>query len=430
MAGVSLVGSLPPGVAVIAVGSELLALGRADTNSPQIAAAMQRHGLAVRFTTVVGDDLDDLTDAVRHALARAELVVCTGGLGPTDDDRTRDVAAAVLGVPMHEEAEVLAGIRERFGRRGLTMPEINRRQAMVPSGATIVPNERGTAPGLWIPAGDRAMLLLPGPPREMVPMLEHALSMHVAPRWGGGRIRQRALVVAGRSESWVDERAQPVYGPWRDEPLPIATTILASLGTVELHLSCHGADDAALTRRLDAAVAALDAVLGDDVVNLDGRSLERTVGELLAARGWRVALAESCTGGLVTTRLTDVAGSSAWVDRAVVSYSNAAKVEALGVPEALLATHGAVSEPVAAAMAEGVRARAGVDVAVAITGIAGPGGGTAEKPVGLVCFAITGARGTEVRTSRLAGDRAVVRSLAATTALDLLRRYLRASDRP
>lgn len=430
MAGVSAAAAAPAGVAVIAVGSELLTLGRADTNSPHIVAAMQRHGLAVRFTTVVGDDLGDLTAAVRHALARADLVVCTGGLGPTDDDRTRDVAAAVLGLPMLEDAGVLAGIRERFGRRGLTMPDINRRQAQVPAGAAVVPNERGTAPGLWIPAGDRAMLLLPGPPREMVPMLEDALSTHVTPRWGGGLIRQRALVVAGRSESWVDERAQPIYAPWRDEPLPITTTILASLGTVELHLSCHGGDAGALTHRLDAAAAALAAALGDDVVNDDGRSLERTVGDLLGARGWRVALAESCTGGLVTTRLTDVAGSSAWVDRAVVSYSNAAKVDALGVPDALLATHGAVSEPVAAAMAEGVRARAGVDVAVAITGIAGPGGGSEEKPVGLVCFAVTGGRGTVVRTSRFTGDRHVVRSLAATTALDLLRRYVRASDAP
>jgi len=428
MAGVSGEASAPARVAVVAVGSELLGLGRVDTNSPHIAAAVQQHGLAVSFTTVVGDDLDDLTDVLRHALTRADLVVCTGGLGPTDDDRTRDVAAAVVGVPMHEDAGVLALIRDRFRRRNLAMPEINRRQAMVPEGATILPNERGTAPGLWIPAGRRAVLLLPGPPREMAPMLAHALAVHVVPRWGGGLTRQRALVVAGRSESWVDERAQPIYGPWRHEPLPITTTILASLGTVELHLSCHGADEVALARRLDAAVDTLDAALGADVVNRDGRSLERTVGDLLAARGWRVALAESCTGGLVSTRLTDVAGSSAYVDRAVVSYSNAAKIEALGVPASLIASHGAVSEPVAAAMAEGVRARAGVDVAVAITGIAGPGGGSPEKPVGLVCFAVAGARGLEVRTSHLTGDRAVIRSLAATTALDMLRRYILASD--
>lgn len=418
----------PARVAVVAVGSELLTLGRIDTNSPHIGAAVQRAGLAVCCTTVVGDDLDDLSDALRHGLARADLVICTGGLGPTDDDRTRDAAASVVGVTMHEDAGVLAAIRERFGRRGLTMPEINRRQAMVPAGATIVPNARGTAAGLWIPAGTQAVLLLPGPPREMAPMLEHALVAHVAPRWGGGVTAQRALVVAGRSESWVDERAQPIYGPWREEPLPITTTILASLGTVELHLSCHGADEAAMARRLEGAVRSLAEVLGADVVNRDGCSLEQTVGALLLARGWRVALAESCTGGLATTRLTDVAGSSAYVDRAIVSYSNASKVEALGVSEALLTAHGAVSEPVAAAMAEGVRRRAGVDVAVAITGIAGPGGGTAEKPVGLVCFAVAGAGGTEVRTSRFTGDRAVIRSLAATTALDLLRRFLLAGE--
>lgn len=420
----------PARVAVLAVGSELLALGRTDTNSPHIAAVVQQSGLHVIGTAVVGDDDGDLTDAIAHALARADLVVCTGGLGPTDDDRTRDIAAAVVGVPLHEDADVLAAIRDRFGRRGLTMPEINRRQAMVPAGATVVPNTRGTAPGLWLPAGERAILLLPGPPREMVPMLEHALAVHIVPRWGGGITARRALVVAGRSESWVDERVQPIYGPWRDEHLPVITTILASLGTVELHLSCHGHEEAALSARLESAVAALAAALGPDLVNRDGRSLEQTVGDLLVARRWRVALAESCTGGLVTTRLTDVAGSSVYVDRAVVSYSNAAKVDALGVPDALLAAHGAVSEAVAAAMAEGVLARSGVDVAVAVTGIAGPGGGTAEKPVGLVCFAVTGRRGTEVRTSRFTGDRAVIRSLAATSALDQLRRYIVAEDAP
>ena len=418
----------PARVAVVAVGSELLTLGRTDTNSPHICAAVQRAGLVISSTTVVGDDLDDLTDALRHGLARAELVICTGGLGPTDDDRTREAATTVVGLPMHEDAGVLVAIRERFGRRGLTMPEINRRQALVPAGATIVPNPRGTAPGLWIPAGPRAVLLLPGPPREMEPMLEHALVAHIAPRWGGGLTVQRALVVAGRSESWVDERAQPIYGPWRNETMPVSTTILASLGTIELHLSCHGDDAAAMARRLDAGVAALAEGLGADVVSRDGHSLEQTVGELLMARGWRVALAESCTGGLATTRLTEVAGSSAYVDRAVVSYSNAAKVEALGVPEALLAAHGAVSEAVAAAMAEGMRARAGVDVAVAITGIAGPGGATAEKPVGLVCFAVAGPRGTEVWTARFTGDRAVIRSLAATTALDQLRRFILAGE--
>lgn len=419
-----------PRVAIVAVGSELLALGRVDTNSPQIAAAVQGAGMAVVFTTIVGDDPDDLTTTLGHALSQADLVVCTGGLGPTDDDRTRDAVAAVIGRPMHEDASVLEALGERFRRRGLAMPDINRRQALVHDGATVVPNERGSAPGLWVPAGARAFLLLPGPPREMTPMLEHALARHVVPRWSGGVTVRRTVIVAGRSESWVDERAQPIYGPWGGDAVAVATTILASLGTVELHLSCHGADPALLAARLETAVASLAEAFGDDVVSCDGRSLEQTVGRLLVARGWRLALAESCTGGLVTTRLTDVAGASAYLDRAVVAYSNEAKMAALGVPAALLAEHGAVSEPVAAAMAEGVRARTATDVAVAVTGIAGPDGGTAAKPVGLVCFAVTGRGGTTVRTARLGGDRAVIRSLAATTALDMIRRYVMTGGEP
>lgn len=427
MVGVSVTGAAPARVAVIAVGSELLTLGRADTNSPYIAATVQQHGLSVLGTTVVGDDDDDLIDAISHALARADLVICTGGLGPTDDDRTREAAATVVGLPLSEDAALVAAIRERFGRRGLTMPEINRRQAQVPAGASIVANTSGTAPGLWIPSGRRAVLLLPGPPREMKPMLDQALVAHIVPRWGGARIVRRAMVIAGRSESWVDEQAQPIYGPWRSEPVPVQTTILASLGTVELHLSCQGPDQATLIARLDAAVAALATALGDDVVNVDGRSLEQTIGAALVARGWRLAVAESCTGGLVTTRLTDVPGASAYLDRTIVSYSNDAKIDALGVPESLIAMHGAVSEAVAGAMAEGVRTRSAVDVAVAVTGIAGPDGGTTEKPVGLVCFAVSGPRGTELRTSRFTGDRVVIRSVAATTALDLLRRYVLAA---
>ncbi len=419
--------SRPPVAAILAAGSELLLLGRADTNSPYIAGHLQRHGIAVAFTSVVTDEHDDLVAALRHALSRADLVVCTGGLGPTDDDRTRDVVAEVLGLTLHEDAAVVTAIRERFGRRGLTMPEINRRQAMVPAGGVVVPNTRGTAPGLWIRTGDQAVLLLPGPPREMMPMLEEALRAHVAPRFGGGVAVQRSVVLAGRSESWVDEKAQPIYGPWRDEPVPITTTILASLGSVELHLSAYGPDGGAIAARLDAAQAALVEVFGDDVVNTDGTSLEASVGGMLRTRGWTIAAAESCTGGLLTTRLTDVPGSSAYLDRSVVSYSNASKEALLGVPPALLQAHGAVSEPVAAAMADGLRARSGVTVTVAVTGIAGPDGGTPEKPVGLVCFAVSGPAGTEARTSRFTGDRAIIRALAATTALDLVRRYVRRS---
>ena len=414
----------PATAVIVAVGSELLNLGRTDTNSPYLAGVLQRHGLTVSYTTVVGDDWDDLVDALRHAHARADLVVCTGGLGPTDDDRTRDAAAHVLGLALREAPEIVTAIRARFQARGLAMPEINRRQALVPEGGRLLPNRGGTAPGLWIPAGERAVVLLPGPPREMQPMLEFAVTTYVAPRWGAGQTAQRSVMVGGRSESWVDERVQPVYAPWRREALPVHTTILASLGQVELHLTAHGPDLQALDAWLAGAVAALVAALGDDAVSGDGRSLEQVIGDLLRARGWRLAVAESCTGGLVTSRLTDVSGSSDYLDRAVVAYSNRAKIADLEVSPDLIAAHGAVSEPVAVAMAEGLRRRAGVEVAVAVTGIAGPGGGSAEKPVGTVCLAVAGARGAVVRTARFTGERIVIKALSASTVLDMLRRYL------
>lgn len=417
--------SAPAGTArVVAVGSELLTLGRSDTNSPYIAAQLQDVGLAVLSTTVVGDDPEPLTDAIDHAVTHADLVVCTGGLGPTADDRTRDVVAGVLGVPLDEDPAVVAVIRERFDRRGLVMPEINRRQALVPRGATVLSNAKGTAPGLWVPSPRGAVLLLPGPPREMSPLLAHAIDGFVVPMWGGQRARRRTIVVAGRSESWVDEQVQPIYGPWAEAALPISTTILASLGVIELHLSARGPDAALVDRRLDEAVETLAAALGGDVVSRDGTPLESAVGQALVRRGWRVALAESCTGGMVTARLTDVEGSSAYVDRTIVTYSNTAKVETVDVPEALLAEHGAVSEPVAAAMAEGVRGRARVDVGVAITGIAGPGGGSEAKPIGLVWFAVAGPGGVVTRRALFPGDRAAVRAFASSMALDLLRRYL------
>jgi nicotinamide-nucleotide amidase len=413
-----------PVAAVLAIGSELLELGRTDTNSPEIAAALQRHGFAVRFTAVVGDEIHALHEALRHALARADLVVCTGGLGPTDDDRTRDAVAAVLGLGLREDPAVVETIRARFATRQMVMPEINRRQAQVPFGASVLANTRGTAPGLWIPAGRDAVLLLPGPPREMRPMLDEALARHVVPRWGVTPARQRAIVIGGRSESWVDERLQPIYTPWLRETPAVATTILASLGVIEVHLSAAGGEAAALDDRLAAAVAALTEPLGDDVVSVDGRGLEEVVGAALRDRGWRIGVAESCTGGLITSRLTDIAGSSAYVDRSVVVYSNEAKVDLLRVPPALIAAHGAVSEAVAAAMAAGLRASSGVDLALSVTGIAGPGGGTTEKPVGTVCIAIDGPGGVEVRTSRFGGDRSVIKALSATTALDRVRRYL------
>lgn len=417
----------PARATVVAVGSELLGLGRIDTNSHHIADALAQHGIDVGATSVVGDDADELRAVLAFALSRCDLVFVTGGLGPTDDDVTREVVASHLGRSLHEDEAIVQAISRRFEQRGLVMPANNRRQARVPEGAVVLANPHGTAPGLWFPLGRQGVALLPGPPREMKPMFQGLLEAHVIPGWGGARVHRRHLVVAGRTESGVEARTQPLYSRWREAMPPISTTILASPGVIELHLSATG-DAAAVTPRLDAAADALADVLGTDLVSREGETLEAVTGALLRARGWRVGVAESCTGGLVTSRLTDVPGSSAWVERSAVCYSNAAKVAWLDVDAAVLAAEGAVSEPVAAAMAAGLRAHAGVEVAVAITGIAGPSGGSDAKPVGTVCLAVDGPLGAHALTCWFPGGRQQVKTFASGAAIDMLRRYLCGAD--
>lgn len=409
---------------IIAVGSELLTPSRLDTNSLFITERLNEIGIDVRAKAVVGDDVEDLMALFRQALGRANLVILTGGLGPTDDDVTRDAVAQVLQLRMRENGQVVERIRKRFESRKLQMPEINRRQAMVPDGATVLDNPNGTAPGLLIAAAGRRIVLLPGPPRELKPMFERLLAEHLAPEAGNRRFYRRVLRITGRTESHVEQAAQPFYREWRECGLPIDTTILAAFGQIELHLRvrAESADDA--QAMLDRAAHDLAGALGRDVYSDDGRTLEQVVGDMLAARGLWIAVAESCTGGLLASRLTDVPGSSRYVDRGVVAYSNRAKTELLGVPEDRIREHGAVSEPVAQAMASGVRERAAVDIGVAITGIAGPNGGSPEKPVGTVVIAVDGIGEPTVRTFRFPGDREQVRFQASQAALDLIRRRL------
>lgn len=409
--------------AILAIGSELLTSSRLDTNSLFITSALNEIGIEVFFKSVVGDDRQELAAQFDHALKRVDLVVLTGGLGPTEDDVTREVVAERLGLPLTEDPAITDAIRRRFAMRGWTMPEINRRQAMVPRGAIVLPNPNGTAPGLWIETGGKAAALVPGPPREMKPMVQAIVTDRLIPRADGARLVRRVLRIAGRSESRVEELTQPVYSQWRSGTIPIETTILASPGQIELHLSARGSDERAMDAALTTATDEIRRVLPHDLFSSAGESLEEVVGGLLRARGWRIALAESCTGGLATSRLTDIAGSSDYVDRSVVVYSNASKIDLLGVSPALIEEHGAVSEPVATAMAKGIREKARVDVGVAITGIAGPGGGSEAKPVGTVCIAVAW-EDTQVRTFRFPGNREVVKTFAAFTALDMVRRVL------
>ena len=409
---------------IIAVGSEMLTPFRVDTNSLFITERLNTIGFDVRIKTVVGDDVAELAGLVRASLAWADLIVLTGGLGPTADDITRDAVAQVLDLPFDEDEETVARIRERFARRGMVMQEINRRQAMVPRGAALLDNPNGTAPGLWLEHGTTALVLLPGPPREMKPMFEAIVRDRLAPRSGGAGLFRRVLKITGQPESAVDAKAQPIYGRWQTQEVPISTTIPAVLGQIELHLTATAANREAADRVLDPAVRELQAVLAGDVYSVDGASLEEVVGARLRERRLKVAVAESCTGGLLTSRLTDVPGSSAYVERSEVCYSNQAKIDSLGVPAALIAEHGAVSEPVARAMAEGIRAKASTDVGIGVTGIAGPDGGTPEKPVGTVAIAVLVGADARVRTFQFVGLREMVKFQSAQAALNMLRLML------
>jgi nicotinamide-nucleotide amidase len=411
---------------IIAVGSELLGSSRIDTNSLFLSDRLASLGIELRAKSVVGDDRDRLGEILRGALSRADLVILTGGLGPTDDDLTREVVADTLSLPLREDPRIVEQIAERFAARGLRMPHVNRRQAMVPQGATVLPNPRGTAPGLSIEHDRRVIVLLPGPPREMQPMFDAVCASTLAPRTGGARIHKQTLFVAGRGESHVEEIAQPIYSRWTSEAPPIETTILAMPGQVELHLTVRSENDDAAAR-LRAAHAELVTALGADVFSTDGRSMEEVVGAMLRDRRLTIAAAESCTGGLLLSRLTDIAGSSDYVLGGVVVYSNLLKTGLAGVAPPLIEAHGAVSEPVAAALADGVRERTGASLGLGITGIAGPGGGTTDKPVGTVAIALCG-DGVEprVRTFSFFGGRPQVKFQATQAALDMVRRGLAA----
>jgi len=410
---------------IIAVGSELLGPSRVDTNSLYISDKLAGLGIELRAKSVVGDDRQDLASLLRQALARVDVVVLTGGLGPTDDDLTRDVVSEVLERAMTIDEAIVEQIRARFGRRGLTMPEVNRRQAMVPDGADVLDNPNGTAPGLFIDHHGKVVLLLPGPPREMQPMLDRVCAGPLAARASAERVYRTTLFITGLGESHVEQAAQPIYARWRDGSPSVSTTILAAMGQVELHLSVRETDDTRAHEMLARVRGELLGVLGDHVYSTDGRVMEEVVGDLLKARGLTIAAAESCTGGLLMSRLTDVAGSSAYVRAGVVAYDNADKIALLDVPASIIARHGAVSEPVAVAMAEGIRARTGADVAVGITGIAGPGGGTPEKPVGTVVIAVLAAgKDGYVRTFNFLGARTQVKFQSTQAALDRVRRLV------
>jgi nicotinamide-nucleotide amidase len=402
---------------IIAVGSELLTPDRLDTNSLFLTEELNKLGVEILRKTIVGDDPELLAEAFRDALNRVPLIISSGGLGPTEDDLTRETVAELLRRQLKLDEKILDGIKARFRSFNREMPDINVRQAMVPEGAEALNNPRGTAPGLWIEAGEHMIALLPGPPRELKPLFLEEVLPRVARRVSAVRMFHRELRVTGMGESAVDQRIQPVYKRFAD----VNTTVLASPGEIQIHLRMW-TDDAALAQKNFSEIEqGFEIALTDRIFSRDGSSLEEVVARLLTLNSATISAAESCTGGLLAQRLTSIAGSSSYFLGGVVCYSNEMKTTWADVPKELIEAKGAVSAEVAVALAEGIRRRVGSTLGVGITGIAGPGGGSEEKPVGTVHIAVSSGGETKARAVRFMGDREMIRTQASQMALDLVR---------
>ena len=409
---------------IIAVGSELLTPFRMDTNSLYLTEQINQLGVEVVFKCVVGDDLRRLVAAAQHALFRSEIVIFSGGLGPTEDDLTREAVAEALGVSLRRDEEVLAGVAQRFAARGWKMSPNNAKQADVLEGAAVLPNANGTAPGQWLSGKfdgrERIVILLPGPPHEMKALFEAECRERLRAKLPRASLATRVLKVAMLGESHVDARVSPIYKRFAN----VQTTILAGAGEVQLHFTSRAETLDAAQTRVDEAADAVEEELDDAVYSRNGESLEQIVGYWLQMRNATVAVAESCTGGLLGERITSVSGSSRYFAGGAIVYSNAIKTELAGVPADMIERHGAVSREVAAALAEGIRYRCEATLGIGITGVAGPGGGTPEKPVGLVFDALASDSGTEVIERKFPGDRKRIRWFATTLALDMVRKKL------
>ena len=403
---------------IIAVGSELLTPQRVDTNSLFLTDQLNELGVEVVTKSVIGDDLHRLADAVRRAVSRSEIVVLCGGLGPTEDDLTRDAVAAALDRKLIYHPEITEVLEQRFAQLKRKMVEVNKRQAFLVEGAEILPNDRGTAPGQWIEDSGSHVMLLPGPPHEMKAMFTRQCLPRLARIVPRQVIRTLVLRVTGMPESDLDQMIAPVYKKYENP----ATTILAAAGDLQIHLRARCATEGEAAALLVEVGGPIELLLGDRIYSRNGQSLEEVVGDMLRGRHSSLSVAESCTGGLLCERITSVPGSSAYFVGGFITYTNRMKVEWLGVLEETIAEFGAVSKETAEAMALGARRRTGSTYALAITGVAGPDGGTEKKPVGTVYVGLADAAGCQVLHRQFFGDRTRIRQFATQMALDMLRR--------
>ena len=409
---------------IIAVGSEMLTPYRMDTNSLYLTEQLNLLGIDVIFKSIVGDSRQLLVGAAEHALFRSDIVVFSGGLGPTEDDLTREAVAEALGVRLKQDPEIVKRIEQRFAERGWKMSPNNVKQADVLEGATVLPNPNGTAPGQWLSGEfdgrDHIIILLPGPPHEMKALFESEVRERLRAKVPTAHLFTRTLKIAMLGESAVDARVAPIYKRYSN----VDTTILAGAGEIELHFKARGATVDEAQSRADEVAGLVEDELEDSVYSRNGESLEQIVGYWMQMRNATVAVAESCTGGLLAERITSIGGSSRYFLGGAVVYSNQLKTELAGVPADMIHRHGAVSREVAAALAEGIRYRCESTFGIGITGVAGPTGGTPEKPVGLVFHAVASDSGTEVVERKFPGDRKRIRRFASTMALDMMRRKL------
>ena len=417
---------------IIAVGSEMLTPHRQDTNSLYLTSGLNDLGVSVAFKTIVGDHRKHLTSAIRTALARADIVLLSGGLGPTEDDLTRECVAEVLGLTLQPDHIVLESLRHRFAARKMAMPSNNARQADRLDGATLLPNANGSAPGQWLDttfpgsngqAFRKLVILLPGPPKELKPLFDTECKPRLAAVLPANHLARRVLRMALIPESQVDNRTAPIYQQFPD----VETTILAGHAEIQLHFLCVKPTLAEAEARVHQVAELVAREMGDDIFSFNGESLEEVVLLMLGVRGYTLAVAESCTGGWLGERLTAIPHSSRVFFGGAIAYSDRAKSVLADVPAYLLDANGAVSDPIARALAEGIRRRTGSHLALSITGIAGPAiasGPDAAKPIGLVYIALTDGEDTQVKQLHILGDRERVRLWATQHALEMLRRYL------
>jgi nicotinamide-nucleotide amidase len=412
---------------IIAAGSEMLTPFRQDTNSLFLTAQLNDLGVPVAFKTIVGDSLANLTSAARVALSRADIILFSGGLGPTEDDLTREAVAAALSIELHPDPEIITFLHKRFAERRIPMPPNNAKQADILDGARLLRNANGSAPGQFLEitfeGARRIVILLPGPPKELKPLFTEQVKPLLAAILPPSFLARRELRMALIPESTVDSRTAPIYKQFTD----VETTILATAGEIQLHFQGTRPTLAEAQARVDALAEAIENEMDEDIFSSHGESLEEVVLLMLGMRHLTLAAAESCTGGLLSERLTAIAGSSRYFLGGAVVYSDALKISFAGVPADLIEREGPVSDAVARALAEGIRERTGASIGVSITGIAGPGPGTGAdqgKPLGLVYIGIADAEGTQVKELHLMGDRERIRWWSAQHALELLRRQM------